>query len=91
MQPQIFNVLSTTAADLQQLLTNKEVTSVQIVEEYLSQIGRHEAALNALISIAPRDKLLRAAASLDAERQDGRLRSRLHGIPIILKVRPKSF
>ncbi|KAK3185859.1 hypothetical protein K4F52_005313 [Lecanicillium sp. MT-2017a] len=85
MQPQIFNVLTTTAADLQQLLANKEVTSVQIVGEYLSQIDRHEAALNALISIAPRDKLLRAAASLDAERQDGSLRSKLHGIPIILK------
>lgn len=81
-----FNVLSTTAVDLQQLLANKQITSVQIVRQYFDQIDRHEPFLNAFISQAPRDKVLRVAAALDEERSNGSVRSAFHGIPIVLKV-----
>ncbi|KAJ5122759.1 Amidase [Penicillium atrosanguineum] len=47
-----FNVLTTNAVDLQQLLEKNMTTSAQIVEEYLAQIDRYEPALNALISPA---------------------------------------
>ncbi|KAK3682983.1 amidase signature domain-containing protein [Podospora appendiculata] len=80
-----FDVLVTGATDLVCLLQTENITSVQIVEQYLRQIEHHESFLNAFISVAPRDKVLRAAAALDEERQGGRLRSPLHGIPIVLK------
>ncbi|KAK3349075.1 amidase signature domain-containing protein [Lasiosphaeria hispida] len=80
-----FDVLTTNAIDLQQLLTANEATSAQIVTAYLSQIEAHNSKVNAFISIAPRDILLGIAASLDDERAQGRLRGPLHGIPIVLK------
>lgn len=81
-----FDVLTTNAVDLQQLLRENKITTVQIVHEYLSQIQRHEPTLNCFISVAPRDILLRVAALLDEERQQGSSRGPLHGIPIVLKV-----
>ncbi|GAM36146.1 hypothetical protein TCE0_018r05007 [Talaromyces pinophilus] len=80
-----FDVLTTTAVDLQQFLTQQKLTSVQILESYFAQIDRHEPLLNALISPAPRDKLLTIAAALDAERKTSGPRSPFHGIPIVLK------
>jgi hypothetical protein len=81
-----FNPLTTRAVELQQLLRDGKITSVEIVQQYLKQIDRHEHVLNSFISIAPRDRLLRAAASLDEERLRGASRGALHGIPIVLKV-----
>ncbi|KAH0280497.1 amidase signature enzyme, partial [Aureobasidium melanogenum] len=81
-------LLSLTATEVQEQLQRGAVTSVELVEAYLEQIARHNHAglhLNALISVAPRDKIIAAATRLDAERQAGRMRSTLHGIPIILK------
>ena len=86
MSKSSFNVLSTNAVDLKQQLENGQITSVQIVKEYFAQIDRHEATLNAFISPAPRNKVLKAAAALDEERKQGRVRSTLHGIPIVVKV-----
>lgn len=82
-----FDPLVTTTPDLRRMLESKQITSVQIVEQYLEQIDRHESALNALASIAPRDSLRRIAESLDDERREESVRSPLHGIPIVLKVR----
>ncbi|PYI06050.1 amidase signature enzyme [Aspergillus sclerotiicarbonarius CBS 121057] len=81
----LFNVLTTNAVDLQQLLEENKTTSAQIVEAYLAQIDRHEPALNALISPAPRDKVLEIATARDEERQKGQIRGPFHGIPIIVK------
>ena len=81
-----FNPLTVNSADLQRQLQTNNITSVQIANEYLAQIDRHESALNAFISIAPRDILLKTAERLDEERHTGRVRSPLHGIPIVLKV-----
>ncbi|KAB8279596.1 amidase signature domain-containing protein [Aspergillus minisclerotigenes] len=78
-----FNLPS--AVDLQQLLEENKTTSAQIVEEYLAQIDRYEPALNALISPAPRDKVLKIAKARDEERQKGQIRGPFHEIPIVLK------
>ncbi|KAK0708454.1 amidase signature domain-containing protein [Lasiosphaeris hirsuta] len=80
-----FNVLTTSATELQQLLASNKTTSVQIITAYLSQIEAHNSKVNAFISIAPHDILLRIATSLDNERAQGRVRGPLHGIPIVLK------
>jgi len=82
-----FNPLTANALDLQELLRQGKTTSVGIVEEHLSQIDQHESTLNSFIAIAPRNDLLRSAAAFDEERSRGSVRSPLHGIPIVLKVR----
>ena len=81
-----FDPFTTNAQDLQRMLQSREVTSVQIVERYLEQINRYNPKLRALVSIAPADNLHRIAKTLDDERREGRLRSPLHGVPIVLKV-----
>jgi amidase len=81
----VFDVLTTNAIDIQHLLSQNKITSVQVVQSYFAQIDRYEPSLNALISPAPREKVLAIAEALDAERQTSRIRGPLHGIPIILK------
>ncbi|KAM0261115.1 hypothetical protein ACHAQJ_002377 [Trichoderma viride] len=85
MSSSSFNVLTANAVDLQRLLAENQLTSVEIVQQYFEQIDRHEPALNAFISPAPREKVLHAAAALDEERSNGKVRSAFHGIPIVLK------
>lgn len=72
------------------MLSVGDTTSVQLVELFLAQIDRHNHAgmnVNAVISTAPRRSLLERAEQLDTERQKGVVRGRLHGIPVLIKVR----
>lgn len=83
-----FDILTATATDLCRLLEAGQITSVDIVEAYLAQIERHNKTgleLRAIISTAPREVVLSRAAELDTERLSGKIRSALHGIPIIIK------
>lgn len=53
---------------------------------YLDQIHRHDGYLHGMLSMPSRDALQRIAAVLDEERTAGKVRSKLHGIPVILKA-----
>ncbi|KAK0722658.1 amidase signature domain-containing protein [Lasiosphaeria miniovina] len=82
------DVLTLTAVELQRLLTENEITSEETVELYLAQIAKHNKAglqLNAVITVADRSKLLARARQLDRERQQGKIRGPLHGVPYIIK------
>ncbi|KAF2105614.1 amidase signature domain-containing protein [Lophiotrema nucula] len=83
MTTQPFDVLTATAVDLQLLLQQGKLTSVQIVEIYRQHIEKYNAKLHAIISIS--SNLRTIAADLDHERAEGRVRGPLHGIPIIVK------
>ncbi len=75
--------------DLQQRLESGELTSVHLVKAFLAQIDKHNRnglKLNAVLSVCPDEIALAQAARLDQERREGRVRSKLHGIPILLKV-----
>lgn len=80
-----FDPLSATASDLQQLLKEGTVTSVQIVEEYRKHIERYNDKLHAIICVS--SNLTEIAGTLDDERKNDKFRGPLHGIPIIVKVR----
>ncbi|KAK4236509.1 amidase signature enzyme [Achaetomium macrosporum] len=74
---------------LSKLLSDRVLTSVEIVERYLAQIAKHNHAgltLNAIISVAEEKTLFDQARRLDEERERGKLRGPLHGIPILLKM-----
>lgn len=84
------DLLTVTSTELQDLLANGSVTSLDLVDVYLDQI-EHEnhngLKLNAMISITPYDVLRQTARDLDREREQGVIRSLLHGILITVKVR----
>lgn len=82
-------LIKASANELQQQLQDGSLTSVQLVERCLAQIEAHNykgMSLHAVISVAPREKVLAVARNLDEERKRGKARSPLHGIPIVLKV-----
>ena len=90
----MFDILKANAAELQAHLRNGSLSSVQIIESCLSWLHRHNRAgleLNAMISVAPEELLLLRAQGLDRERAAGHVRSPLHGLPIIVKVRVSAY
>lgn len=76
-------VAETTLADLQSGMTQKKFTSQDLVRAYLARIERYEPLLNAAIAVNP--NALAEADALDREREAGRVRGPLHGVPIALK------
>ncbi|KAL3299934.1 amidase-like protein [Colletotrichum asianum] len=74
-----------TALSLQEKLVSGSLTSRQLVEACLQQIESHNGSLNALISVCPDYVVLSRADELDKERREGHVRSRLHGIPVVVK------
>ncbi|UKZ74712.1 hypothetical protein TrVFT333_002382 [Trichoderma virens FT-333] len=84
----IIDPLTTTAEELQELLTSGSLTSLDLVNIYLGQIEQHDKnglKLNAIISTAPQHIVAEQARLLDAERATGSIRGPLHGIPVVVK------
>ena len=70
-------------AELEQLLADGSLTSVQLTEALLARIAEHGAGLNALVTVTA-DEALEAAARADQARQNGNAGA-LNGLPIIHK------
>jgi amidase len=81
------DLLIATTDTLVQLLQSGAIDSKRLVNGCLSQIEKHDNYLHAMIAVAPKKLLLEQADILDQERAVGKSRSRIHGIPIIVKVR----
>ncbi|KAI0968988.1 amidase signature enzyme [Xylaria arbuscula] len=82
------SILQCSAADLQQRLQSGELTSAQLVSDFMRQISAHNhdgMRLNALISVLNRSYAIETARKLDDERAQGKIRGPLHGIPVIIK------
>jgi hypothetical protein len=87
--PSPIDLLSMDASELQACLTQKKLTSVQLVRAELEQIRKQDhngLNLHSMISTAPEEDVLKIAAELDRERAEGCIRGPLHGITIIVKV-----
>ncbi len=71
---------------LQQKMQSKEYTSHAITQLYLTRINdidKNGPRLNAVIELNP--NALDMAADLDKERDNGKVRGPLHGIPVLIK------
>ena len=77
------NFIEATIPELQELMSSGMLTSVQLTTSYLERIATFNPLLHAVIETNL--DALTIAAALDAERQSGRLRGPLHGIPILVK------
>jgi amidase len=78
-----FHVVEASIPEMQRAMSEGRITSRQIVEQYLVRIALYNDKLNALITVNP--QALAEADRLDQERRSGKVRGRLHGIPIALK------
>lgn len=68
---------------IQKAYTAGELTAAALTGFYLKRMVTYDAQLNSIIEINP--EAMSIAAAMDRERQNGKIRSPLHGIPILLK------
>ena len=78
-----FQIVEATIPEMQAAMAGGQLTSRQLVQQYLVRIGIYEDRLNAALYVNPR--ALEEAEALDRERSGGKLRGPLHGIPVALK------
>jgi amidase len=81
-----FPLEEVTLAELQEGMRAGRLTSRSVTESYLARIDaldRRGPELRAMLDLNP--DALAIADSLDAERQAGRVRGPLHGIPVVIK------
>jgi len=77
-------LIGKTIPQLQDLLNDNALTSVELVTYYIDRIKRYDVnALNSVLELNP--NALQIAADLDAQRAAGNATGPLHGIPILLK------
>ncbi len=72
------------AHTLARLIASREVTSVQVVEAFLAQIGEHNAKLTAIVTLDGQHALARAREA-DAALARGEVWGPLHGVPVTIK------
>ena len=83
---QTLEITASTIEDINAAFNNESLTSEQLVELYLSRIEAYDdagPAINAVLAL--NGQAVDRARALDAERRAKGPRSRLHGIPIVLK------
>ena len=78
-----FSVVEASIPEMQRAMNEGRVTSRELVVQYLTRIAMYEDKLNAAMTVNP--GAIREAEQLDREREQGRIRGPLHGIPIALK------
>ena len=86
------DVETATIADLDAAFAAGKLTSEQLVGMYLKRIEAYDKQgphINAVITLNP--KAMEIAKALDAERKAKGPRSRIHGIPIVLKDNYNTF
>lgn len=71
------------AGDISHSLEREETSSLVFVQQLLKKIASRNADYNAVREINPAAQTI--ASILDAERAQGKVRSPLHGIPVLLK------
>ena len=78
-----FNVVESTIPAMQAAMAKGQLTSHDLVSQYLIRIATYEDKLNAALAVNP--NALKEADALDRERAQGKVRGPLHGIPVALK------
>lgn len=77
------DITKETVASLSKSLDEEIITSEELINIYLERIKKYNDQYNALITI--NENSINEAKELDKERQNGNIKSSIHGIPIIVK------
>lgn len=78
-----FELEEMTVAEMQEAMRSGKMSSREITQRYIERIGTVDKKINSVIEINP--DALRIAETLDRERQSGKIRSAMHGVPVLLK------
>ena len=78
------DILFSTATEIARAIRKKQVSAVEVLEAHLAQIARHNAALNAIVTLEVEGARQRAQAADDALARD-EIWGPLHGVPLTLK------
>ncbi len=78
-----FEIEEMTVTEMQDAMKSGKVTSRQLVEKYLERIKQIDPKLNSILELNP--NALSIADKMDRERKTGKLRSMMHGIPVVIK------
>ena len=84
MNPAGFDLNEISVDQLQDKMKSGELTSAEICKKYLDRIKQVDPLMKSVIEINP--DAMDIAASLDSERENGKLRGPLHGIPVLIKA-----
>jgi amidase len=82
-KPGSFSIVEATIPEMQAAMKEGQVTSRELVTQYLLRIALYNRRLNAVITVNA--NALKEADARDRERAQGKLRGPLHGIPIAIK------
>lgn len=78
-----FDFIEKSIPELQEAMASGQLTSRQLVHDYIRRIQSLNPLLNSVIEVNPNAVAL--AAGLDNERRQGHVRGPLHGIPLFVK------
>jgi amidase len=73
------------AVDLVKLIREKKISSREVMQAHLKQIGRVNSKVNAMVTLVPEEQLLAQAAAADEALAKGKAVGALHGLPIAAK------
>lgn len=79
------DLIDAKVADLTKEMEEGNLTSKQLVQMYIDRINEYDQSLdlNSIIMINP--NAISEAEELDAQREAGKIKGKLHGIPVIVK------
>jgi amidase len=72
-----------TISELQEAMRSGKFSARMLVEKYMERIKEIDPKLNSVIEVNP--DALRIAMQMDQERKRGKVRSMMHGIPVLIK------
>ncbi len=78
------NIVFATASQLAQMIRDKEVSAVEVLNAYLEQIAKHNGKINAIATL-DREKALKKAKEADEALAQGENWGTLHGVPVTIK------
>ncbi len=70
-------------SDLQNAMSSGKASAKEIVQSYIEKIGAVDKKINSAAAINP--DALTLAEAMDIQRKSGKIRSPLHGVPVLLK------
>ena len=76
-------LLETNISELQAKMKSGELSAKKLVEMYLERIKEVDSKIKSVVEINP--EALAIAEKLDQERKKGKIRSMMHGIPVLIK------
>lgn len=78
------NIVFATASQLAQMIRDKEVSAVEVLDAYLEQIDKHNSKVNAIVTL-DEEKARKRALEADEALAKAENWGALHGVPITIK------